>query len=207
MHDRSPTQPQDRLVTPARPDGGNNRWLRGLKVLGGLLLGACATQDLPALQSVAHVDLPRYMGDWRVIANIPYFAEDGAVDSIESYALRPDGKIANWFRRREGSFDAPVKRNDFVATVTNRETNAEWRVHFFPLISAAYLIIDLDPEYRWAVVGHPSRKYGWVLAREKTLPDRTYDEILKRLAAQGYEPSKFEKVPQVPGQLPSVPRS
>ena len=47
----------------------------------------------PPLQPVAHVDLPRYMGDWYVIANIPYFAEKGCVDSIESYAARPDGDI------------------------------------------------------------------------------------------------------------------
>jgi apolipoprotein D and lipocalin family protein len=149
------------------------------------------------LRTVRHVDLPRYMGDWRVIANIPYFAERGCVDSIESYALRPDGRIANWFRYRKGSFTAPQKRADFVAEVVNRQTNAEWRVHFVPFISAGYYIIDLDPQYRWTVVGHPSRKYGWIMARTRTMPEKTYRAILGRLAKQGYDPKAFVKVPQV----------
>lgn len=136
-----------------------------------------------------------------MIANIPYFAERENVDSIESYALRPDGKIANWFRYRKENFRAPQKRADFVAEITNRQTNAEWRVRFLPLVTAPYLIIDLDPHYRWTVVGHPSRNYGWVMARRKTLPDATYRGILQRLRAQGYDPGRFVKVPQRPEQL------
>ena len=162
-------------------------------------LGACASvQSRTPLRTVRHVDLPRFMGDWRVIANIPYFAERGAVDSIESYALRPDGKIANWFRWRKGSFSAPQQRVDFVARVVNRQTNAEWRIHFAPLISAGYFIIDLDPNYQWTVIGHPSRRYGWIMSRQKTMPERTYRQILARLATQGYDPKDFERVPQVP---------
>jgi apolipoprotein D and lipocalin family protein len=46
------------------------------------------------------------------------------------------------------------------------------------------------------VVGHPSRKYGWIMAREKTLDDATYQTLLRGLADQGYDISKFQKVPQ-----------
>ena len=46
---------------------------------------------------------------------------------------------------------------------------------------------------------HPSRNYGWIMAREKTMPEPTYRGIL-RLAclAQGYDVSRFQKVPQIP---------
>jgi apolipoprotein D and lipocalin family protein len=148
------------------------------------------------LRTVAHVDLPRYMGDWRVIANIPYFAEKGCVDSIEGYALRPDGRITNTFTYRKKSFAAPQKKLTALAWVHDRRTNAEWRIRFFGIITVDYLILDLDPDYRWTVVGHPSRKYGWIMAREKTLPEKTYQAILARLAQQGYDPAKFERVPQ-----------
>jgi apolipoprotein D and lipocalin family protein len=167
-----------------------------LAILSPVFAG-CASSK-PPLKSVPYVDLPRYMGDWRVIANIPYFAEKDCCDSIESYSLRPDGKITNWFRFRKGSFEAPQQRVDFVARVTNPRTNAEWRIHFAPLISAKYVIVDLDPGYRWAVVGHPSRRYGWILARRPALPPRTYGQILERLKAQGYDPADFVKVPQKP---------
>lgn len=152
-----------------------------------------------ALRTVPRVDLPRFMGDWRVIANIPYFAQKGRVDSIASYALRPDGKIENWFTYRKKSFNAPQKTIRAQAVVVNKLTNAEWRVKFFGLISAEYVVIDLDPNYQWTVIGHSSRKYGWIMAREKTLPGGTYQMLLDRLAAQGYDPGRFVKVPQSPG--------
>jgi len=155
-----------------------------------------------ALSTVSHVDLPRYMGDWRVIANIPYFAEKGCVDSIESYRLRPDGSIDNGFTYRKKSFTAPQKHLKAKAVVVNHQSNAEWKVKFLGgLISARYLIIDLDPAYQWTVVGHPSRTYGWIMAREKTLPDVTYQHILQRLSKLGYDPQRFQKVPQLPSQL------
>jgi len=173
-----------------------------LLVCAGVAVRAATPEPSSApLRTVSHVDLHRYMGDWRVIANIPYFGEKNCVDSIESYALRPDGKIDNHFTYRKKSFAAPQKRMTALAWVQNHQTNAEWRVRFFGLITVDYLIIDLDPSYRWAVLGYPGRKYGWILARGKTLPPKTYHTILQRLAAHGYDPARFRKVPQLPGQM------
>ncbi|MGC3988806.1 MAG: lipocalin family protein, partial [Chthoniobacteraceae bacterium] len=148
------------------------------------------------LPTVSHVNLSRYMGDWRVIANIPYFAEKGCVDSIESYRLLPDGTIDNGFTYRKKSFIAPQKHLKARAYVVNRSTNAEWKVKFLGgLISARYLIIDLDPDYAWTVVGHPSRNYGWIMARERTLSTATYQHILQRLAALGVRSRPLPKSP------------
>jgi lipocalin len=36
------------------------------------------------------------------------------------------------------------------------------------------------------------------MSRSKSLPDKTYQEILARLKDQGYDPAKFQKVPQAP---------
>jgi len=151
------------------------------------------------LRPVSHVDLQRYMGDWYVIANIPYFAEKNCVDSIESYALRTDGDIDNWFTCRKKSFDAPMKRiSNALAVVDDKQSNAIWHVKFFKIISVRYVIIDLDPNYQWAVVAHPSRNYGWVLARTKRLDEATYQRALNSLASQGYDVTRFKKVPQFP---------
>ncbi len=57
-------------------------------------------------------------------------------------------------------------------------------------------MLELDPSYRWAVVGTPNRKLLWVLARERSLDDRTYADIMKRLTAQGYDIERIKKVPQ-----------
>jgi apolipoprotein D and lipocalin family protein len=172
-------------------------WKGSLLVLVlALIAGGCMSMKQP-LQTVPHVDIPRYMGDWYVIANIPYFAEKDCVDSIESYALRSDGDIDNWFSCRKKSFDAPMKRKaNSLATIEDTQSNSTWRVRFFKVISVKYLILDLDPGYQWVAVGHPSRRYGWIMARRKTLEESTYNEILGRLGNQGYDTARFAKVPQ-----------
>ena len=171
-------------------------------LLALVFTAACTSAATPGkLRTVRHVDLRRYMGDWRVIANIPYVGEKGCIDSIEGYRARPDGRIDNIFTFRKGSFDAPQQQVRALASVYNTRTNAEWRIRFFHVITAKYLILDLDPGYRWTVVGHPSRNYGWIMARGKMLPEKTYAGILRRLAAQGYDPKAFVKVPQIPAQL------
>jgi apolipoprotein D and lipocalin family protein len=160
----------------------------------------------PPLKPVPHVDLPRYMGDWYVIANIPYFAEKNCYDSIESYALRPDGKISNWFRCRKGSFEAPMEQKaSAVAHVVDKTSNAVWSVRFFKIIPVNYQILDLDPNYQWVMVGHPSRSYGWIMARTKTLDEATYQRILQNTTTQGYDPAKFQKVPQSTTSAGNVP--
>ena len=169
--------------------------------LSGFVVG-CASVKEP-LRPVGHVDLSRYMGDWYVIANIPYFAEKGCVGSVESYAMRQDGNIDNWFSCRKNSFDAPMKRKaTALAIVKDTVSNAVWSVRFFKIVSVKYYILDLEPNYEWAAVGHPSRSYGWVLARTKTLPEGVYQSILANLRGQGYDTTKFEKVPQQPDQVP-----
>ena len=107
------------------------------------------------LRTVSMVDLPRFMGDWRVIANIPYFAEKNTVDSVESYALRPDGTIANWFVYKKHSFDAEQKRFDFTAEVVNKETNAEWRVRFLPFLK-------VDRDFTFVVVAQIKIWFYWM---------------------------------------------
>ena len=149
------------------------------------------------LRPVSKVDLARYMGDWYVIANIPYFAEKNCFDSIESYALRADGDIDNWFTCRKHSFDAPMKRRATArAVVDDPVSNARWHVKFFKIISVKYVILELDHNYQWVVVGHPSRNYGWIMCRRKQMDAASYQGALNSLAGQGYDVSRFQRVPQ-----------
>jgi len=147
-------------------------------------------------RTVNHVDLDRYMGRWYVIANIPYLLEKGKVASFDSYARRPDGRLDNIFTFREGSLDAPEKSWKGVAWITNPETDAEWKVRFVWPFTSTYLVLELDPDYRWAVVGTPGRGLLWILARERRLSPADYEHILQLIERQGYDRTKLALVPQ-----------
>ena len=75
-------------------------------------------------------------------------------------------------------------------------SRAKLNVSFFWPFSGGYWIIDLGQEYEYAVVGHPQRKYLWILSREETMEEGTYQTILARLAEQHYDITKIIKSDQ-----------
>lgn len=167
-----------------------------LAALTGLLSCSTTAMKQPPLKTVPYVDLDRYMGDWYVIAHLPNSLEKGKLGTRDRYLRRPDGRIDNAFLFRKGSLDAPLQQWRALAWVHNKQTNAEWRVQFIWPLRSPYLVLDLDKDYQWSVVGHPKRKLGWVLSKNPTMDEATYRGILERLGKQGYDVSKFEKVPQ-----------
>jgi len=165
-------------------------------VLPFLFFGCASAPKATLLRTVDYVDMDRYLGRWYVIANIPYFLEKGKVASYDTYARRPDGTLVNNFTFRKGSLEAPENTWHGSARVVNTETNAEWKVSFLWPFTSTYLVLELDPDYRWVVVGTPGRGLLWILARERQLPVTTYAAILERIRVQGYDPARLAKVPQ-----------
>jgi apolipoprotein D and lipocalin family protein len=163
-------------------------------------LGACAAEDKPLALAPA-VDLGRYAGRWYIIANIPYFAERGNVGSYFDLSFKPDGKLVDLYTGRSHDFSAEPKTFTMNGYVVPDTGNARWRESPFWPLYLSYLILYVDPDYRYALVGYPGREYGWILSREQTMDDATYHSLLQRFADQGYDTSLFLKVPQDPSQI------
>jgi apolipoprotein D and lipocalin family protein len=164
-----------------------------------LIFSGCAStrpSTKPDLTTVPRVDIGRYMGDWHVIAHIPYILEKGKVATTDRYALRADGKIETTFLFREDSFDAPEKTWSGYSWVVDPVTNAEWRVRFVWPLRTAYRILELDDDYRWAVVSTGEGGLIWVLARTRQIDEALYQTIMEKIAARGLAASKLQKVPQ-----------
>jgi len=167
---------------------------------GWLAVGRRAASGAIALSSSANVDLRRYMGTWYVIANIPYFAENGNVAARDVYRLDGDGNVATTYVYRK-AFDAPEKSLASLGVVQPASDNHYWIVRLFWLIRADYLILEVAPDYSWALVGQPSRKLGWILARDAALDDAAYATLLAKFGDHGYAADRFRRVPQSPAQL------
>ena len=73
------------------------------------------------------------------------------------------------------------------------------RVSFFRPFWGDYWIIDLGPDYEYAVVGHPGRDYLWILSRTPTIAPAVYDGILERLREQGYAVERLNRTLQPSG--------
>jgi len=158
--------------------------------------GGCRSTQ-PPLAVVDEVDIDRYLGRWFEIASFPQWFQRGCVASMATYTRRDDGRIGVVNECRDGSFDGELRRADGVAWVADEEeSRAKLKVQFFWPFRGDYWIIALDPEYRYAAVGHPSRDYLWILSRTPTLDPTLYRALAARLEAQGYDLSRLRPTPQ-----------
>jgi apolipoprotein D and lipocalin family protein len=180
-------------------------WTRRRGLWLWLLLPVCVAtaparaDEPPPLRTVPKVDIARYMGTWYEIALYPQRFERGCTGSTATYTLRPDGTVEVVNRCALDSLNGRPKVAKGRARVVDRETSAKLKVTFFWPFWGDYWVIDLGPQYEYAVVGHPGRKYLWILSRTPTLAPEVYDGILERLRAQGYDTGRLVRTLQPAG--------
>jgi len=172
----------------------------------GLIAITCVGCDgggMAPIQTVASVDIPRFMGNWYVIACIPTRIERNAYRAVESYRLRPDGRIDTVFTFREGSFDGPLKTYHPTGFVKPDGAGAVWGMQFVWPVQADYRILYLDADYTMTVIGRQRRDYAWIMARAAAIAPDDYDRLVGLLKAQGYEVTGLRLVPQQDGHEPT----
>lgn len=169
----------------------------GLWLLGGLLGGCAGVDSKGDVSTVASVDLSRYAGTWYEIARLPMWFQRHCVDSKAVYTLRPEGAVGV---HNECVTDAGrIDQIEGVATVVDVRTNAKLNVAFdnwFARLFGSsregnYWILDLDAEYRTAVVGTPDRRYLWILARAPQLDEASYRRLVDVGRRFGYPTDKL----------------
>ena len=163
------------------------------------------TEAAPKVQAtpqvVSYVDLNRYVGLWYEIASNPTAFEVGCVGTTAEYTARPDGLIDvenRCYIRRIGGRERIASG---AAAVVDTTSNAKLNVSFSgtdPSTTGVgnYWVIDLDKNYQLAAVSDAKREYLWVLSRHKQVDAKTYQALLARIAAQGFDIQKLELSPQ-----------
>ena len=146
------------------------------------------------LEVVPSVDLNRYTGTWYEIARMPFKFQSQCVgDVTATYTLLDDGtiKVVNRCRKQNGEIDEAEGR---AKLVSNDGPNTKLKVRFapaflsfLPFVWGDYWIIDLAPDYSFAVIGEPDRKYLWVLSRTPVMDETTIQGILDRAKGKGYD--------------------
>lgn len=173
-------------------------WIVATIALGLVVTGIMATK--PPLLVVERLDVSRYLGTWYAVASIPTTFERACIQgTTATYTLLADGQIdvLNVCYAADGRRIEARGR----AWVPDRREPGKLKVSFvnvlgLRLFAADYWVIDLAPDYTYAVVGHPSRNFGWILSRTPTLPVDALAGIQERLAGQGYDWSTFRPVDQ-----------
>ena len=154
------------------------------------------------LQTIAALDVPRYMGTWYEIAKYPnWFQKKCVGDTRADYSLQPNGRVQviNRCREASGELSEAVGMARQIGAADSPKLEVRFApawLSFLPMVWGDYWVIDLDPDYRLVAVSEPSREYLWVLSRTPAVDAQAYEALLARLAARGFDPGKLERTTQ-----------
>lgn len=173
------------------------------------LLAACGgppvnRQSEAPLPTAASLDPDLYLGRWYEIARLPNSFEKDCEGVTADYARRPDGLIEVVNTCRKGAPDGPAETAQGRARIVDAATNAKLEVSFFGPFWGDYWILDLAEDYSLSLVGEPSGRYLWILARTPSISEETREAALVKLTSLGYDVSKLYFPAQPP--IPDNPR-
>ena len=157
--------------------------------ISGVLITGCLNQPVyrqsaVPLQTVAAVDLNKYLGKWYEIYRLPnWFEDDDCVTVTAEYGLRSDGGVSVLNTCHKASKKEEAKG---IAKIVEGSNNSKLRVSFFRPFYGDYWILDLANDYSWALIGEPAGKYFWILARDKKLSPELEESLLVKAEKLGY---------------------
>lgn len=166
-----------------------------------VLLGAlCAALTLTAcvrerLDVAPDVDLNQFQGKWHEIAHIPRPTQNECSATTATYTMQAAGKLT--FVHECTLSNGGYHGSTAIAKVASAETPAKLEVDFGGYVGE-YWILEVAPDYRYAVVGHPSRDYLWVLSRTKTMDPKDLEVALDHARQQNFDTARLAYTPDGP---------
>jgi len=157
------------------------------------ILGLFSCKSVKELPTVKEVNLEKYAGKWFEIAKLPNRFEKGLECATATYTIKKNGKIEVFNQAYLSNNKSKVKNIKGTAWVPDSAYPGRLKVRFFWPFSGDYQIIYLDEQYNHVLVGSPSRKYLWILARTKQLDDATYNKLLEIAKTNGFDINKVVK--------------
>lgn len=138
------------------------------------------------------LDLHKYSGKWYVIGTIPTRFDKDWNYITETYTIRHDGTIDIYTTyKKPGSPDKKELRSKGFPL--KEENNLKWKVQFFWPFKVDYLIEEIAKDYSYVVIGHPRKKFLYIMSRNSSMDPLNYNAIVKRCKEKGYNTSEIRK--------------
>ncbi len=160
-----------------------------------LLVGAACGSGAPPLDVAPSVDLARFQGKWFEVARLPRSTEADCNGTTAFYTQGSGSSMTFVNQCNLGSATGPLYTVSMTVDVPDQTVPAKLALDIAGF-TGDYWILEVGGDYEYAVVGHPSRLYWWVLSRTPTLDATTLDGVLTRATASGFDVSQVEYTPQ-----------
>lgn len=163
---------------------------RLLILLTGVFLFSCGG-NYPPLDTVESVDLDKYLGKWYEIALLPNSFEEGCHCTTAEYSLIDSETVRVINTCNQDSADGELDQAKGKAFVVEGSNNAKLKIQFFWPFKGDYWILELDDDYRYVLVGSPSREYLWILSRTPSLDEEIINQLKQSAEQKGFDTTKI----------------
>ena len=159
--------------------------------VAGIAYAIWPKKKIPDSAFVDPFDKEKYMGKWNEVARLPNLIEKDLRDLTEDYSLNEDGTITVVTRAFNAVKNKPVEATGTIK-FKGAETRGQLEVAYYLPIYLDYNVLDIDDDYRYALVSGSGMGYLWLLSRDSSMPEEMKQRFLQKSAALGFEISKLE---------------
>ena len=159
--------------------------------LAGLVYALWPKKKVPKSAIVSNFDKNKYLGLWNEIARLPSIIEKNLKDLTEEYSLNEDGNIKVVTRAFNTEKNKMVEAEG-TAKFVGEDTRGALKVAYFVPIYLNYNVLDVDDEYKYAMVSGSGLDYLWILSRENDIAADVNKRFLDKATALGFDVSKLE---------------
>ncbi|HMO18846.1 MAG TPA: lipocalin family protein [Oligoflexia bacterium] len=174
-----------------------------LLVTGSFFQASCTRIVISDLETVSSVDLGLYQGIWYEVAKYENSFQKNCLATRANYSINDNGSlnVLNECINKNGEIDSA----NGTAFVSDSASNGKLKVSFVPVLqkfgvfSGDYWIIELDTDYQFAIIGHPERKYLWILSRKPEMSNDLLESLKVLLRDKHlYSTERLTKTPPWP---------
>lgn len=142
------------------------------------------------------MELQKFQGVWYEIAHNPWFPENNCYSMIADYKLLENNEIEVTNICRKYGFDGEISKITGKAWLVDPTIKSKWEVQFIWPFTLDYWVVDLQEDYKYAVIGEPDKENIWILSRKPIMKKSLLVKIIKKIEMKGYDLSNLILMPQ-----------
>jgi apolipoprotein D and lipocalin family protein len=161
-------------------------------------ISSAFAEENKKLEAVSNLELQKFQGVWYEIAHNPWFPENNCFSMIADYKLLENNEIEVTNICRKYGFDGEISKITGKAWLVDPTIKSKWEVQFIWPFTLDYWVIDLQEDYKYAVIGEPDKENIWILSRKPIMKKSLLVKIIKKTEMKGYDLSNLILMPQEP---------
>lgn len=170
--------------------GGGALLAAGVLVAGAMAAKKAMKQIPKGVEAVKPFDINKFLGKWYEIARLDYRFEKNMNNTTAEYSMNNDGTI-KVMNRGYNFKKGKMQEAEGKAKFADAPNEGKLKVSFGGPIYSGYNVIEIDREYKYAMIAGQDMKHLWLLSRESSMPEDKIEEYLAIAESYGYDTSKL----------------